>query len=132
MTRLPSPRADEGWNVATNNSEELVVEVARELDVHGAERLWDELRDAIVDERWVTLDMSSCTFLDSTGLTVVIRAARQLKRRGRALVVSGLGGQPRRIFDLTRVSQNSGIQFDFPPTNQARLATGDASSSDRL
>lgn len=111
---------------APHERADLVVEVARELDVAGAERLWAELRDAIATEQSVELDMSECTFLDSTGLTVVIRAARELRRRNRALVVFGLSGQPRRIFDLTKVVENAGIRFRFHPSNQASLATGDA------
>jgi anti-anti-sigma factor len=105
---------------------DVIVEVARELDVHGAERLWEELREAIAMRHSVTLDMSYCRFLDSTGLTVVIRAARALRRRNRGLVVFGLTGQPRRIFDLTRVAENAGIDFAFPRSNRASLATEDA------
>jgi anti-anti-sigma factor len=102
----------------------VVVEVANELDVHGAEALWEELREAIVLERAVTLDMRSCQFLDSTGLTVVIHAARELRRRKRALAIFGLNGQPSRIFHLTKVGENAGIAFH--PSNQTDWATEDA------
>jgi anti-anti-sigma factor len=101
-------------------SEEVVVEVATELDVRGAEALWEELHEAIVLDRPVTLDMSDCQFMDSTGLTVVIRAARALRKRNRALVVFGASGQPDRVFHLTRVGENAGI--DFRPKRRSRAA----------
>jgi anti-anti-sigma factor len=106
-------------------SEEVVVEVATELDVRGAEALWEELHEAIVLDRPVTLDMSDCQFMDSTGLTVVIRAARELRKRNRALVVFGASGQPDRIFHLTRVGENAGI--DFHPQRRTGAAPGDVS-----
>jgi anti-sigma B factor antagonist len=101
---------------------DLVVEVARELDAPAAQRLWEELRDAIATAQSVTLDMSYCRFLDSTGLTVVVRASRELRRRDRALIVFGLTGQPRQLFELTRVAENAGIRFRFPIVNRESLA----------
>jgi anti-anti-sigma factor len=103
--------------VVEGRGADLVIEVAKELDVHEAERLWDELRDAISLQQAVTLDMRDCNFMDSTGLTVVIRAARELRRRNRSLAVFGLGGQPRRIFELTKVGENAGIRVH--PLTQA-------------
>jgi anti-anti-sigma factor len=91
--------------------DEVVVEVAPELDVHGAEALWEELREAIIMDRAVTLDMSDCEFMDSTGLTVVIHAARELRRRERTLAVVGVSGQPDRVFHLTKVGEKAGIDF---------------------
>jgi anti-anti-sigma factor len=98
-------------NVSADGDAQFIVEVPGELDVRGGERLWDELQDAFAGGQPVTLDMSRCEFLDSTGLTVILRAARELGRVNRRLSIFGLQGQPRRIFDLTRVLEHAGIQL---------------------
>jgi anti-anti-sigma factor len=49
----------------------------------------------------VCLDLSDCTFIDSSGLMVIVGAAERLAQEGRRLTVSGARGDVARIFELT-------------------------------
>ncbi len=52
----------------------------------------------------VVVDLSECTFLDSTMLTALLVAAKQLRTRGGALaVVMARGTEVRRIFEVMNV-----------------------------
>ncbi|HEV3170078.1 MAG TPA: STAS domain-containing protein [Actinocrinis sp.] len=55
----------------------FVVSVRGELDLAAAERLWMELEPLIVPEAVVVLDGTEMTFLDSSGLRVLLQAAKR-------------------------------------------------------
>ena len=44
------------------------------------------------------LDFSEVTFIDSSGVAVVINALRDLKRIDGRLLLTGIGDQPRKVF----------------------------------
>ena len=54
----------------------FVVSVRGELDLAAAESLWKELEPLIVPEAVVVLDGTDMTFLDSSGLRVLLQAAK--------------------------------------------------------
>jgi anti-sigma B factor antagonist len=51
----------------------------------------------------VVLDLSGVTFMDSTGLAVVLKAHARLQRQGRRLVIVAPPGPALELFDLTSV-----------------------------
>ena len=86
-----------------------------ELDIEGAQRLWPQLRAAFEPESALVLDMSGCQFLDSMGLGVILRAARELDRSGSRLGIAGLRGQPRHLFELSSAGRHRAvILFESP------------------
>jgi anti-anti-sigma factor len=80
----------------------VILAVKGEIDISSAEEFSDHARALTEDaEGEVVLSLENCGFIDSTGIRAVIGLARELRTRGQTLVVSGLNGQPRRVFELT-------------------------------
>src|SRR3954463_10631708 len=86
----------------TGGNGETVLALDGELDLGTAEPLRESLFDAIEnDGGGVAVDMSSCSFIDSTGLRVGAEGARRLGREGQRLRLIGMADQPLRVFELT-------------------------------
>jgi anti-sigma B factor antagonist len=94
---LEDSRADAGTHV-------LVLE--GEIDIaagDGIRAAFDRgLADAGVLR--IVVDLTEVTFIDSTMLKEMLRAAAELQSRDGAVVVAGVEGQPRRLLDLTRTA----------------------------
>ena len=72
------------------------------LDLSTRLKLTTALNDAVTTERGpVILDLCEATFLDSTGLGVLMNALRRLTRQRRDLRLVCPPGSIRRIFELT-------------------------------
>ena len=80
----------------------VILAVTGEIDISSAEEFSDEVC-ALMEgaEGEVVLRLENCGFIDSTGIRALIGLARELRTRGQTLVLSGLNGQPRRVFELT-------------------------------
>jgi anti-anti-sigma factor len=86
----------------TGREGEIVVALEGELDLATAEPVREMLLQAIGDDgQGVALDMSRCSFIDSSGLRILVEAGRQLGRDGRRLQLIGMRDQPRKVFELT-------------------------------
>ena len=86
----------------TGGMGEVVLALDGELDLGTAEPLRDTLMHAIEnDGNGVAVDMRRCSFIDSTGVRILVEAARHLGRDGRRLQLIGICDQPRRVFELT-------------------------------
>jgi anti-anti-sigma factor len=62
--------------------------IAGDLDVSSVGVLADALDHAVGHGGDLTLDLSGVTFVDSTGLQLLMQAARKLEGRGRLVLVS--------------------------------------------
>jgi anti-anti-sigma factor len=81
---------------------EIVLALDGELDLATAEPLRKSLLEAIQnDGNGVAVDMTRCSFIDSTGLRILVEAARRLGHQGQRLHLIGMRDQPRRVFELT-------------------------------
>jgi anti-anti-sigma factor len=74
------------------------------------------LRDAIFrafdsDGDGVWVDFGECTFIDSTGLRVIIEGARRAAEDSRRLGILNLTEQPQRLFELTSVDRSELLEF---------------------
>src|SRR5215210_5690444 len=79
-----------------------VIAVRGELDMASALSLAAPLTDLANDgERAVLLDLSRLTFMDSTGMSVLLNARRRLTRQGRDMVVVCPSGAVRRVLEMT-------------------------------
>jgi anti-sigma B factor antagonist len=75
--------------------------LAGDLDLATAQLLHKQLDRAMRGKGTVVIDLSGLRFIDSSGLTVLVRAERQLRASARQLVlVCGPWGV-RRVFELT-------------------------------
>ena len=81
----------------------LVVEIAGEIDHHKAtdfrERIEREYERAGV--RNIRLDMSRVTFMDSSGIGMIIGRFKDAQKRGGSLSASGLSTELERLFELS-------------------------------
>jgi anti-anti-sigma factor len=53
--------------------------------------------------RTIVVDLADCTFLDSSGLGVIVRAGRTLETQRRTLMITGARGIVRRVLELAAI-----------------------------
>ena len=72
-----------------------------ELDLASADQADETLQAAEAEGTPLVLDLSGLTFMDSTGLRLILRAARRARENGRSLKL--VSGPPRvqRVFRVT-------------------------------
>jgi anti-anti-sigma factor len=88
-------------NIVTDRSADAaIVSASGEVDAFVAPELEAALADVDGDTRLV-VDLARVTFMDSTALGAVVRAARECDRRGVSLRVLLPQGLARRIFEIT-------------------------------
>jgi anti-sigma B factor antagonist len=93
--------------------------VRGELDLAAAPELEAALEDAIRESAGAfVLDLTGVGFIDSSGLSVLLRARALLGREDRALAVVCPHGPVRRVFELSGVSE----VFALYPTRSAAAA----------
>jgi anti-sigma B factor antagonist len=79
----------------------LHIELDGELDLATAPVLEEALARAVQSPTEITVDLSRCSFIDARGIRVLVNSARVLDADRRKLRVTGLCGQPERIFSMT-------------------------------
>ena len=77
------------------------VRLTGELDMTTAFRLERALRDAQDEAGQVVLDLRDLTFLDCSGIRVILGAAQRARRAGHRLTVVPGPAQVNRVFTLT-------------------------------
>lgn len=79
---------------------ELTVSLTGELDHHGAKQVIQELDKRIDRElpRRLSIDMGGVTFMDSSGIAVVLRAHRRMAQLQGSMTVSNVPAQAQRVF----------------------------------
>lgn len=90
------------------------VRVEGEVDLAGGKRLQTLLTEIGRADRPVLVNLSTCTFIDSTGLSALIRASRAVDAPPLALCCPP-EGTVRRLFTLTRAK-------DLLPLHDSRAA----------
>jgi anti-anti-sigma factor len=100
-----------------------VVTVPRELGDGNAELLGARIEAAIDGHGAVVIDMSGCEFVDSIALAMLVSTARTAGELGARLAIAGVGGQPRKLFDTTRVRHHAGMLL-FDTVGEARRELG--------
>jgi len=97
----------------------IVIAVRGEIDLASAPAVEQRLRDAGASHDLVALDLSETTFMDSTGVHMVITADHQLRERGGRLVVVQETPQIRRLFELTRLGDHVELVNDTAELERA-------------
>lgn len=90
----------------------LTLAVSGEVDHHGAKRIMDELECHVAAAlpNMLTLDLGGVTFMDSSGIAVLLRAHRRLRELGGTLSVTGTPPQAARV--LRAAGLEKLIQFN--------------------
>ena len=72
-----------------------------EIDLAVAPQLRDDLTRAIAHEgAHLLVDCEHLTFIDSTGIAVLLEANQKLEAAGRHMLLVNVGGEPRRAFEM--------------------------------
>lgn len=92
-----------GLSISTSDQHgAVVVHCVGEVDVATAAQLRDVVQQAFADgSRAVALDMTEVTFMDSTGLGVVVGRLKTLRRAGGNLTIAVTADRVRRVFEIT-------------------------------
>jgi anti-anti-sigma factor len=86
----------------TRDGDRATVALAGELDVNSAPLVGEELgRLAEDDVSSVIVDVSRLTFVDSTGLRVILAGRERLQTIGATLVLDGASGVVERVLEMT-------------------------------
>ena len=72
-----------------------------DVDIATAPNLEEDIRAALESSTSVVIDLSGVTFMDSSGIAVLIRAADTAANRNAVLRVRSSSGQVRRLLELT-------------------------------
>lgn len=93
--------------VETRRGEGLVQLVLRgELDLSTVQKVEDELAAVEAGEdKVVVLDLSGLTFLDSTGLRLMVTADQRAQKDGRRLVIVKGPETVQRVFSITKLDE---------------------------
>ena len=81
----------------------LIVRLKGELDHHTAETVRARMEEAIADSNChnVILSMEQLSFMDSSGLGVILGRYKQITTKGGKMVVCGLNPSVRRLFQMS-------------------------------
>ena len=95
-------------NISTSfQSGRLTVYLAGELDHHEARdalHTIDELLDEYIP-RDCALDLSGLSFMDSSGIAVIVRVCRRMSDAGGRVWVENPARQPRRVLDASGIDR---------------------------
>jgi anti-sigma B factor antagonist len=59
----------------------------------------------------VSVDLTQATYMDTSGLATLLEAVRIARSQGTRLVLIGVGGQPRSLFEIGELNR----LFEFAP-----------------
>ena len=91
----------------TEREGELTVSFSGELDHHAARAAIEQAEDLLVlyPCEALALELAGLTFMDSSGLAVVLHLHRTCARSGRGFCVRGTPPQPMRVFEAAGLPQ---------------------------
>lgn len=97
------------------SSGSLTIRLSGELDHHGSREAMQKI-DVLIDEylpRDTAIDMSGLSFMDSSGIALILRTERRMREMGGRAAVLNPGKQPLRVIDasgIDRLIQVKGAQ----------------------
>ena len=86
------------------------VSVRGEVDVATASLLWQAIESVDDDVVKLVIDVSELTFMDSTGIRVLVRALELLRGRGGQLVVRAPAAGVRKLLEVTSIDKVIAIE----------------------
>jgi len=90
---------------ASRSNGQAYVQVRGEIDLYTAPRLWETI-DAMIAEtpHELVVDLSDVTFIDSTGLSVLVRAHKRLRPVNGTVIVRGAADQVYMALEVTKLN----------------------------
>lgn len=97
---------------ARDKERELLLEFSGEIDHHGARNALKEVEMAIdaALPRLLILDMTDVTFMDSSGIALILRSQQRMQLLEGSVVLRGVPDQARRVLDAAGIGRLVSIQ----------------------
>ena len=92
---------------ARDTDRELLLELSGELDHHGARNALREVELAIDASlpRTLTLDFSGITFMDGSGIALILRSQQRMQLLGGSMTLQNIPAQARRVLDAAGIGR---------------------------
>ena len=117
MTSSPNPSSE----MATKKTNNNVLPLEGEVDLHVSPRISAWIGAMTEDKpNQVVIDLTKVTYIDSSGLAVLIEGMQNVEAYGGQFALVGLQDSVRPIFEIARLDQVFRI---FPDTKAALAAT---------
>jgi anti-anti-sigma factor len=100
------------------------VQIEGELDLAVAAQLDEVLASAAEQCKEVLVGLERCTFIDSSGIAVILRAHNRMQEEGNRLVVYAPTDQVLRVLSMTGLTAN-GLVFDSAAEAMAALGASE-------
>jgi anti-anti-sigma factor len=95
-----------------SKSEQHVIVINDDMDAQAARKLRSEFENAVEkDDRNVTIDINKVDFIDSSGIGALVFLFKRLTAVDRTLVIKGVHGQPRDLFEFLRIDKTISVQM---------------------
>lgn len=97
---------------ARDTDRELLLEFSGEMDHHGARNALKEVEIAIdaALPRSLILDFSGVTFMDSSGIALILRSQQRMQLMEGSVVLRNVPEQARRVLDAAGIGRLVSIQ----------------------
>ena len=91
----------------TGENSALTAALSGEIDHQAARDMMDAITGAIAERlpARLVLDLSGVTFMDSSGIAVLLRAQRQMGHTGGSVRVTNIPAQARRVLDAAGIGR---------------------------
>jgi anti-sigma B factor antagonist len=100
------PAASVGDGPGVDRAAYAVVVLTGEVDATNSDELYDVLESVVLRlPRLLVVDLSALTFMDSTGLRMLLRSSRELDQQGGVLALASPQVSVARVLQLTRADQ---------------------------
>ena len=92
---------------ARDNERELLLELSGEIDHPGARNALKEVEMAIdaALPRLLTLDFSGVTFMDSSGIALILRSQQRMQLLDGSVVIRNIPAQAKRVLDAAGIGR---------------------------
>jgi len=99
---------------ASEKDRRLFLHISGEIDHHSARELMGEIEKKIETSmpRDCVLDMEGVSFMDSSGIAVILKAYRRMNELDGRLWVENVQPQPMRVLDASGIDRLVGITAD--------------------
>ena len=100
-----------------------VITIAGELDIATSPKVRELLSNAARDrERPLVIDLTSCVFVDSTGLATLLHGAKPAQNGESNVALVSAGGEVRKLLELTAIDRTIPVYESLDSAIEAVLA----------
>lgn len=91
---------------------QLTIDLRGEIDHHCAKKIMEEIREKVEDylPKRCILDFQEVTFMDSSGIAIVIHALRQMHELGGKLTLRNIPAQPMKVLKAAGIHKLTALQ----------------------